>query len=128
MQRYKDATEWQELAGYSRAVRSGSRIEVSGTTASAPDGSPVHPGDTYGQTLDALTRGVEAVQALGGTAADVVRTRIFLVPQADWKESARAHREVFGEVAPANTTLFVAALVGEGLLVEAEIEAEVAPR
>lgn len=125
MQRYTDTSQWQELAGYSRAVRHGDRIAVSGTTASAPDGSPVFPGDTLGQTLDALTKGVEAVVALGGRAEDVVRTRIYLVPEASWRDAAEAHRQVFGHVAPANTLLYVAALVGDGLLVEAELEAEI---
>ena len=133
--RFTDGAHWQDAAGYSRAVRSGSHIAVSGTTASAPDGSAsIGPGsggsgpagDTYRQTLDALTRGVHAVQELGGTAADVVRTRVFLVPRADWRAAARAHREVFEAVRPANTMLFVAALVGDDLLVEVEIEAEVA--
>lgn len=132
--RFTDHAHWQEAAGYSRAVRSGSRIVVSGTTASAPDGSAStgaasagsDPGDeTYRQTLDALTRGLHAVQELGGTAADVVRTRVFLVPRADWRGAARAHREVFDAVRPANTMLFVSALVGDDLLVEVELDAEV---
>lgn len=122
--RYTDDTAWQDSAGYSRAVRSGTRIAVSGTTSSAPDGSPSHPGDTYRQTLDAIRRGVQAVESLGGTVQNVVRTRVFLVPSASWQDAARAHLEVFDAVRPANTMLFVAALIGEGLLVEVEIEAE----
>jgi enamine deaminase RidA (YjgF/YER057c/UK114 family) len=122
---FRDDGSWQELAGYSRATRAGGRISVSGTTASAADGSALHPGDTYGQTLAALRRGTDAVEALGGSTADVVRSRVFLVPTADWQEAARAHREVLGEVAPANTMLYVAGLIGEGLLVEVELDAEV---
>lgn len=130
--RFTDEAHWQEAAGYSRAVRSGSRISVSGTTASAPDGSASTGGpgsdrsaDTYRQTLDALRRGVYAVQQLGGDVRDVVRTRVYLVPGTDWQAAARAHREVFDAVRPANTMLYVHSLVGEDLLVEVEIEAEV---
>ena len=102
------------------------RIEVSGTTASAQDGSALHPGDTYGQALVALKRGIAAVEALGGGLEDVVRTRVYLVPGADWEGAARAHAEVMGSVAPANTMIYVAGLVGEGFLVEVELEAETA--
>jgi len=129
--RYTDGAHWQEAAGYSRAVRSGSHIVVSGTTASAPDGSAAtgSPGadraaDTYRQTLDALRRAVQAVEQLGGTVADVVRSRVFLVPGCDWQAAARAHREIFDAVRPANTMLYVAALVGDDLLVEVELDAE----
>ena len=130
--RYTDGAHWQELAGYSRAVRSGAHISVSGTTASSPDGTAATGGagedrgqDTYRQALDALRRGVDAVEQLGGTVADVVRTRVYLVPGADWEAAARAHREVFDAVRPANTMLYVAALVGDDLLVEVELDAEV---
>lgn len=124
-QRFRDDTAWQDLAGYVRAIRSGSRVEVSGTTSSAPDGTARYPGDVHGQTRDALDRSLAAVAALGGTVADVVRTRVLLVPGADWQAAARAHREVFAEHPPANTTLYVAGLVGDGLLVEVEVSAEV---
>ena len=124
--RFRDDGPWQELAGYSRAARAGGRIAVSGTTASAPDGAALHPGDTYGQTLSALRRSALAVEALGGSLTDVVRSRVYLVPAADWQEASRAHREVLGDVAPANTMLYVAGLIGDGLLVEVELEAEVA--
>lgn len=125
MDRYTDESQWQDLAGYCRAVRSGRRIAVSGTTASAPDGAALFPGDTYRQTIDALTRGARAVEALGGSVTDVVRSRIFLVPAASWRDAARAHREVFADVRPANSMLYVAGLIGDGLLVEAELDAEV---
>ena len=123
MRRFRDASVWQDLAGYSRAVRSGGHIAVSGTTASRPDGAPAVGADTYDQTRDALQRALDAVQGLGGSVSDVVRSRVFLVPVASWEAAARAHREVLGAVAPANTMLFVAALVGEGLLVEVELDA-----
>jgi enamine deaminase RidA (YjgF/YER057c/UK114 family) len=122
--RHRDGGGWEEQAGYSRAVRRFGRIAVSGTTATAGDGSALHPGDTYGQTLVALERATAAMKALGGALGDVVRTRVYLVPGADWEGAARAHAEVMGSVAPANTMLYVAALIGDGFLVEVELEAE----
>jgi enamine deaminase RidA (YjgF/YER057c/UK114 family) len=108
--RYADEAEWQDAAGYARAARRGTRIVTSGTTASGADGGVLHPGDTHGQTAEAITRALRGVEALGGSAADVLRTRLYL--------------EAFDAVRPANTTLFVAGLVGEGLLVEVELDAE----
>ena len=122
--RFADESHWQEKAGYSRAARRGRRIAVSGTTSSAPDGSVHHPGDCYRQTLEAIGNGIRAVEALGGTADDVLRTRVYLVPGASWEDAARAHREAFGDIRPANTMLYVAALVGDDLLVEVELDAE----
>jgi enamine deaminase RidA (YjgF/YER057c/UK114 family) len=122
--RHRDGGGWEEEAGYSRAVRRFGRIAVSGTTATADDGSALHPGDTYRQALVAFERAIAAMEALGGELEDVVRTRVYLVPGADWEAAARAHAEVMGSVAPANTMLYVAALVGDGFLVEVELEAE----
>lgn len=124
--RFLDDAEWQDAAGYARGARRGTRIAVSGTTSSGPDGAVLHPGDTHGQTLEAIGRGLRAVEALGGSAGDVLRTRVYLAPGASWEDAARAHREVFDAVRPANTVLFVAALVGDGLLVEVELDAELA--
>ncbi len=112
---------YEEAAGYSRAVRRGSSICVSGTTAR---GTPL-PASTYDQTLDCLRRVISAVEALGGDRGSILRTRIYLAPGADWSEASAAHRELLGEVAPANTLLYVGALVGTGLLVEVEADAEV---
>lgn len=125
-QRYRDGRGWEEGAGYSRAVRRFGHIAVSGTTATGPDGRALHPGDSYGQTHAALEQGLDAVRALGGQREDVTRTRLYLAPAADWREAARAHAEIFGQVAPANTTLLVAGLIGDDFLVEVELEAEVA--
>lgn len=118
--RFRDGAKWQALAGYSRAARSGSVIAVSGTTA--PDAADL-PGDTYGQTRSALLRIVEAVEALGGNRSEIIRTRVMLVPGADAPAACRAHLEILGDVAPANSLVFVAALIGEGLLVEIEADA-----
>ena len=122
--RFVDEAVWQESAGYARAARRGGRIAVSGTTSSGPDGAVLHPGDSHRQTVEAIAKGLRAVQALGGTAADVLRTRVYLAPTAAWEDAARAHREAFGAVRPANTMLYVSALIGEGLLVEVELDAE----
>ena len=127
-ERHRDGGGWEEQAGYSRAVRRLGRIEVSGTTATAEDGGALHPGDTYGQTRVALQRAMAAVHALGGGLEDVVRTRLFLAPGADWQAAARAHAEVMGSVAPASTMLHVASLIGDGFLVEVEVEAETPSR
>lgn len=99
-------------------------IAVSGTTATGADGHALHRGDTYGQALVALQLAIVAMQALGGRIEDVVRTRVYLAPGADWEGAARAHAEVMGSVAPANTMLYVAGLIGDGFLVEVELEAE----
>ncbi len=124
-QRYRDGRGWEDVAGYSRAVRRFGHIAVSGTTATGPDGRALHPGDSYGQTHAALEQGLAAVRALGGRREDVTRTRLYLAPAADWREATRAHAEIFGQVAPANTTLLVAGLIGDDFLVEVELEAEV---
>jgi enamine deaminase RidA (YjgF/YER057c/UK114 family) len=124
--RYTDGGAWQEQAGYSRAVRRGAVIAVSGTTATGPDGAALCPGDTLGQARICLTRVLEAVAALGGEPAHVIRTVVYLAPGADWEQAARAHRDALGAVAPANTMLYVAGLIGDGFCVEVEAMAVVA--
>jgi enamine deaminase RidA (YjgF/YER057c/UK114 family) len=108
----------EELAGYSRAVRTGSWISVSGT-------APAGRGDVKEQTLDAFRLALSAVEHFGGSVENVARTRIFLAAGCDWQGAAEVHRELFGEVTPANTTLFVAGFIPEGVLVEVEIDAVV---
>jgi enamine deaminase RidA (YjgF/YER057c/UK114 family) len=116
---------FETVGGYARAVRVGSIVAVSGTAATTADGEVLHPGDAYLQTRAAFERALAALHELGGKPGDVVRTRIFLVPDADWRRSVDAHRELFGEIPPANTTLFVAALIPDGALVEVEVDAVV---
>jgi enamine deaminase RidA (YjgF/YER057c/UK114 family) len=123
--RYRSDNSWEEYAGYSRAARSGELIAVSGTTASGPDGRALCEGDTYGQTIAAVGLAINAVEQLGGSAQTVYRTRVLLAPEADWRDASRAHAELLGAVAPANSMYFVHALIGEGFLVEVEIEARV---
>ena len=114
-------TRWEELAGYSRAVRDGRRILVSGTTATH-GGRRIGGDDAGAQAHFVLDKIGAAVESLGGKWEDIVRTRIFVADMADWEPVARAHGERFGTVRPANT-LVQAALVGEGYKVEIEAEA-----
>lgn len=118
-----DGTPFESTAAYARAVRRGSLIAVSGTVAMGVDGTVAFPGDVRLQTREALRKAVAAVESLGGTLEDVVRTRIYLVPGSSWQGTASAHAEVFAGVNPANTSLFVAGLFVPGALVEVEIEA-----
>ncbi len=117
---------WEEKAGFSRAVRSGSRILVSGTTATAPDGTPVCPGDAGGQAMFAFDKVKAAILSLGGREEDVVRTRIYLRYPEDWEAVSAAHARAFGTARPANTLVGGIDLIGD-YLVEVEAEAEVAP-
>lgn len=118
---------WEGLAGFSRAVRFGDRILVSGTTATQGAGEVVCRGDPAGQTVWILDKIEAAIHALGGTLGDVVRTRIFLSDERHWEPVARIHGRYFGEVRPANTLVEVGRLVGD-YLVEIEAEAVVPPR
>jgi enamine deaminase RidA (YjgF/YER057c/UK114 family) len=126
MHRFSDDAGWQDAAGYSRAVRRGDIIVVSGTTAHGPDGAALHRGDTGAQARLCLSRIERALAALGGGLADVVRTGIYLAPEASWEEAARVHQAVFAAIRPASTMLYVAALIGDGFLVEIEAQAVVA--
>lgn len=112
---------WEAACGYSRAVRIGDRILVSGTTATHADGSLVCPGDAAGQAVYILDKIAAAIEALGGSLADVVQTRIWLRDAQDWEAVGRVHGRVFAEARPANTLVEVARLVGPYLV---EIEAE----
>jgi enamine deaminase RidA (YjgF/YER057c/UK114 family) len=109
-------------AGYSRAVRQGSLIAVS-ATASLENGTVLHEGDAYAQTRVVLDRAVAALRELGGEVESVLRTRILLAPGCDWRSVVRAHKEVFAESPPANTSYFVGALIPPGALVEVELDA-----
>lgn len=126
-ERFRDGGGFEEIAGYSRAVRAGNRIVVSGTGDVGADGSVGHPGDAYAQARVSLERGVAAIEALGGSREDVVRSRLYLAPAADWRGAVRAHAELLGGVDPANTTFFVHGFVAEEMLVEVELEAELDP-
>ena len=120
--RYRDGRGWEVTAGYSRAARRGDVIVVSGTTAD-DDVAAAYPDDTERQVRDAIGRGIAAVRHLGGSVDDVVRSRIYLAPGADWEAASAVHAELLGAVAPANTTLYVHGLIGPSFLVEVELDA-----
>ncbi len=111
--------------GYSRAVRVGDRVFVAGCAPIMGDGSDP-PADSYGQAKRCLEIIEQALREAGGTLADVVRTRVYLTPDADFDEFGRAHGEAFSKIRPANTTVVVAALVDPRWLLEIEAEAVLA--
>lgn len=113
---------FEEAAAYSRAVRIGNHVVVS-ATAAVQDGRVVHEGDTYRQTLTALEQALAAAAELGAPKEMTLRTRLLLAAGSDWQAAARAHREVFAGVNPANATYFVAGLIPSGALVEVELDA-----
>jgi len=120
---YDSDTKWEPLIGYSRAVRIGATIHVSGTTATDDKGDVVGPGDPYAQTTQAINNLREALNGLGAELSDVVRTRVYLVNIADWPEVGRAHAEAFADIKPATTMLEVRRLVDPEMLVEIEADA-----
>jgi enamine deaminase RidA (YjgF/YER057c/UK114 family) len=122
-QNISSGTVWEDLAGYSRAVRKGNAIAVSGTTATDEAGQVVGEGDVYAQAVYAIQKIERALQAAGASLEDVVRTRIYVTDITRWQEAARAHAEFFGQIRPANTLVEVSRLVGEAYLVEIEADA-----
>ncbi len=121
-QRIAGGTRWEPVVGYSRAVRVGQTVYVSGTTATDEHGGIVG-GDPYTQTRQALRNIEQALAGAGATLADVVRTRIFVTNIAQWEEIARAHGEVFGTIRPATTMVEVRRLIDPAMLVEIEADA-----
>ena len=118
---HTDGTVFEERASYSRAVRVGPHVAVSGTAPIGPDGV-LHPGDTYRQTVAAIDKALAAASALGAAPGDVIRTRMLLAPGAAWEDAVRAHGEAFAGIAPANTTYLVAGFIPD-VLVEIELDA-----
>ena len=125
---FATGTPWEPIVGYSRAVRVGDMVHVSGTTATDESGSIVGEGDAYVQTRQAIANVERALLRAGADLADVVRTRIYVTDISRWKDVGRAHGEAFGAIRPATSMVEVSRLIDPRMQVEIEAEAVIGAR
>jgi enamine deaminase RidA (YjgF/YER057c/UK114 family) len=122
-QSYSSGTIWEPIVGYSRAIRVGNQIFVTGTTATDEMGEIVGAGDAYAQTVRVVLNIERALKALGGGLKDIVRTRMFVTDISRWEEYGRAHGEFFGDIRPCATMVEVRRLIDPRMLIEIEADA-----
>ena len=123
-QKFSSGVKWEDIVGYSRAIRVGARIYVTGTTATDDTGAIVGEGDAYAQTVQVIRNIEKVLKKAGATLEHVVRTRMFVTDIQRWEEYGRAHGESFGMIKPCATMVEVRALIDPRMLIEIEADAE----